>query len=443
MISYVKNPENMREDSIQVLYAAFPFLLHPDLRFMKFDASPPGSSLKIDLLFLDAKAQNIWAEVEYRLVDVAQISEYARTLARGLSAGTDRLCWVVPQSKAGTVAMPGTSLCIHRYDEKSVEEWVQWRSECAADLDAVAALLSQSFQYELGRTLDPGNSLRFANVIDALSFYGYVNVENKKGKPARRKVGFHLGTMGWNLDLIRNLSTPGSPFREFYPELSIKLILELLEAPFRYEDPKIRRGGNVEQGGLLTLIREYRKGGSNWNQVCDILEKIHEIVSAHRVKLLEMDDRVHAELTNASIAHFDLLEVLWPRIGMDIGRDGQVHALSLLKGLWESFRLEQLPRTTRSTLSDGNLIENTRTEPDVPNMARRLIELMTLKGLLLPKLSMYPAMNTLRWGADMDGHVRLEILPVADFTKTTDLALHRETLRREAPKRPVTFDDAI
>src|SRR2546425_9900135 len=100
MIYNGKNSEKIREDPIQVLYAAFPFLLHPDLRFLKFDASPPGSSMKIDLLFLDATDRNVWAEVEYRLVDVAQISDYGRLLARGVAAGTDRLCWVVPQGKA-------------------------------------------------------------------------------------------------------------------------------------------------------------------------------------------------------------------------------------------------------------------------------------------------------------------------------------------------------
>src|SRR2546427_6218132 len=112
MIYEYKNQERIREDPIQVLYAAFPFLLHPDLRFLKFDASPPGSSMRIDLQFLDASDRNVWAEVEYRLVDVAQISNYGRLLAGGVGAGTDRLCWVVPQAKAGTVAMPGTSLCI-------------------------------------------------------------------------------------------------------------------------------------------------------------------------------------------------------------------------------------------------------------------------------------------------------------------------------------------
>lgn len=438
MILQETNSENLKEEDLQWVFAAcpWPFLGPRPLRFVGLNQSPKGSGLKIDLLHQTMKERRVWSEVEWGMVDLSQISRYEAILRGGIEAGTDELFWLIPDVKSLDVSLPATRIQIRRYDLAATEVWARWRRECLRDLERIHGLLSQGFDYALGKSLEPGRRLNFANVIDALYYYGYVEKEGSEGNLVRRKVGFHLATIGWNLDLIRNLSAAGCPFRDPYPELLVKLILEVLEAPYRWDDPKGRGGGALTADGLIQVLREYHKSGSNWKRVLGICEEVYAIAAGHRSKLIDLGNRLRPHVLPAGIASWDLLEIVLNELMITESDHSVIDARVLARRMIDEFKLQQMPTTRKFQLSGGELVAPAASGQEDEGgasyagyMARRLVELSVLKNIIAPGLSMYPFYKVIAEGVDLSGNLRLQVVGVSTFSHLTDASLHSETLR--------------
>jgi hypothetical protein len=440
MIAHEHNTEKFSERSVQEVFAAFPFLVHPGDSFVDFDLAPQGSPLKIDLCYTTPKGSLRRAEVEWGLVDLAQIVQYEKAMDEEIRSGQGSLCWLIPQGKSGSVQLPANKVCIHRFDEEKIIELIRLREDCARDLARVASLLSSPFTYLLGKSIVSAGEIRFPNVIDALYFYGYLDPDPEAEKPKRRKVGFHLGTLGWSLDLIRNVAST-SPFAKLYPELSMMLVLEILEAPFRFEDVKSKGGRAIEEGGLITLVRHFKKGGTNWDSAKAVFEEIEKIADSYRVGFRELSQSMFRQdaLRPAGLAFPNLLEVVAKTIPEMGGSSKSVSGRELVNLVGKALNLSQTRLTETVAVAVNRTVVNTRAQQrnessDIPSMAKRVIELMVLHGLLLPRVAMYPEMRTLRYGVDLTGKRRLEIVPVATFKPLTDLDLRQETVRESQPE---------
>lgn len=449
MISAIEEIEKVNERPIQEILAALPSLLHPGFTLAGMDMPPPGSSSKIDLLYRDAKGRNHYVEVEHGLVDASQIAGYEKELESEIANGTACLHWAIPSDISGRVALPGSSVCIHRYDNGFYEDFARFNQECRGALTQISGILSRPYQYALGRSLG-GGSITFPNIGDALLFYGYATIKDKAGKDKKRKVGPHLGNLGFTLDMIRQLASPGTRIRSlnpspgaqldvFYPALTIKLIIDILEAPFQYVDVKGHPGGWVDEDGLINLVNHYKKTGSNWEEVASVFQTVYQTASKHRAQLAMLNAALRDSLVKDGIANFDLLEIVWKSIAPTVLSNEQVHTRTLIKAMFECFGFQNSPKTQSARLSGGQEVHNTRrSSSELPYMGARLVELMTLKGLILPKFTMYPVMQTLRYGVKPTGEVRLEAVPVAEYLNVVDLRLHRETLRSEPVAIPLT-----
>jgi hypothetical protein len=430
----VKLPQvkEIEEEDIIAIVKGNPFILEEVIGEEVLLIEPPlineAPELTPDAKFVGRSGKEIFVEVEYKQLHPNQIIKYKSKLLEKLRVKKTILIWFVPDDlKIDTdferMLTENQEVLIVRYKKTLYEEWARIRKESQDILRSISRLISSPFTYTVGRKGASFDWKFDRGPIDALYFYGYINDGKKK-----RKVGFHLATLGWNLDLIRVLASENSKYFTMCPDLVLKVICEVLRAPFWYDDPKAtasvpsqyRAMGKVVEGGFVEFIKGYKKRGKI-EEIKEIISEIDEITWDFYNKKL----RPNITKFYPKTIHNDLLA----RIGTRLFKDNKVMdfvgAFKIRDALIEGMALECTPLTESIRSPDGIVIEN-RSARDKgtysANMGRRIIELLCLKRVFTVHTRVNPAYRVLLYAGN-----QFKLTPVESF-KLGDLSLFREIL---------------
>jgi len=421
------------EDAIRIL-AGNPWLLG-ELTFFRERNAPVGSK-RIDLLFDNLQGRRVYAEVKLGQLNETQILEYAELLKQDILNRNVRLVWFVPENFRDRIErdlrpkLESVGVDTLYFDQDFFTAWSYLRTYASALLEDLHGELSQPFEYTVGRKGHPTFQHSFKNVSDALYFYGYAQ---RNGK--RVKVGFHLATLGWYLDLLRNLSHPNFEYAKTNPELVVKLVLELLKYPYLYKDAKAtkvqtyRPLGVVEKGGFIIHLKGYKKKGRIDDVKNMMISQCRRLTSFHSSsftpfwRLLEGRYLLHDRAL--ALMRCDILETVAVLLAQTKSQMNTLPAGKFRDGVIDHMGLEETTLTDK--IGRGEYVaENTRLEDKgtyKANMGKRIVELMCMKRILDIHAYIVPTYEILVLTKDSQ-----RIQGVQTFKLNTNLDIRRNLL---------------
>jgi len=349
---------------VHPIFRANPFLIEDGLKMVQGEKYLSKDELKhIDLMFRDKTGTTTYVEVKWSDVSEDQMDEYQRLVK--LHSPGSRLIWVVPSdlaSKASATSKYEIELKLFERDKITTIKALQIEADKC--LRTIRSLLSGVFKVTMH-----GEAIAFENPIVACYFEGQATTD----KGARKKLGRKQQSVGRQLDLIRSITT--GHLAELHKEKTIQLILEILVAPYSYKPGKFWR---IMNGGFIELIKE-RQDRPLEKIVTSIWNAVNEYISSNGAKVKAIYDN--------DIRKYDLLTMLLLHFYGE--RDKVVFTIDeLIKFITDEFEIRaSIPpkRIRHSVLNQW--IENIVSVDDYPNdIAKRLLEIMTLKRMLLAKM---------------------------------------------------------
>lgn len=346
---------------------ANPFLVEEGLKFVRGEKYLSNQGLKhIDLLFEDKDRIPTFVEVKWSDVSESQMSNY-RKLADQYHPGS-RLIWAIPQDltqKASVASKYGIE--VKTFDRATIIQIRDLQNKADEYLKQITSLLSSPFKITMHR-----ESVSFTNPVVACYFEGRATTD--KGQ---KKLGLKQQSIGRQLDLIKNLTIGHTA--ELHKEKILLLIWEVFKAPYSYKPGKFWR---IIDGGLIEFIKEKQERDLE-KLVMKIWELANEYYNefAATVKMLYGMD----------VKKYDLLTMLLSPLAEE--KNKVVFSIDeLIKSIIDEFEIsssQPTPKIRHSILNQW--IENVisvKVKDYENDMAKRLLEIATLKRMLIPKMGM-------------------------------------------------------
>lgn len=345
------------------IFRANPFLIEEGLKLVRGEKYLSSEELKhIDLLFEDKNKIQTFVEVKWSDVSESQMSDYKRLVDQ--HHPKSRLIWAVPQDlalKASVASKYGIE--VKPFDREKIIQIKDLQNKANEYLKQITLLLSSSFKVTMH-----GESISFENPVVACYFEGRATTDR-----GQKKLGLKQQSVGRQLDLIKNLTI--GHVAELHKEKILLLMWEILKAPYSYKPSKFWR---IIDGGFIELIRE-RQERDLEKLVMKIWELVNQYYNESATKIKTIYDR--------SIKKHDLLSVLLFQLADE--KNKAVFSIDeLIKSIIDEFEItpsQPTPKIRHSILNQW--IENIISVKDYENdMAKRLLEIATLKRMLLPKM---------------------------------------------------------
>lgn len=348
---------------VHPIFRANPFLIEDGLKLMRGEKYLSKDELKhIDLMFRDKTGTTAFVEVKWTDVSENQMSEYQRLVK--LHSPGSRLIWVVPSDLAGKAAVAskyGIELKLFERDTMITIKTLQ--NEADECLKEIKALLSGQFKITMHSEPIP-----FENPIVACYFEGQATTD----KGIRKKLGLKQQSVGRQLDLIRSVTMGHKG--ELQKEKVMLLIWEVFRAPYSYKSGKFWR---IMDGGFIELIKERQE-----RPLEKIVARTWEIVAEYFSKYGAAVKNIY----DKDVRKYDLLATSLLRLNEE-KRETVFTIDELIRFFIDEFEIRpSLPpqRIRHSILNQW--VENTVSANYENDMAKRLLELSTLKRMLLPKM---------------------------------------------------------
>jgi hypothetical protein len=388
-------------EDIHPIFIANPFMVEEGATYVSGEKRPSADTLKrIDLHLLDSSGKHLFAEIKWTSVDEKQVTEYKKLISRQMK--NFRLMWILPDDLASAksrIKKLGAEVKV--FSRKEMLELVAIRKAATESLLEIREILTKPFDDTIH-----GETITFVDVIRACYFEGVLEVE---GKP--KKVGLKQSGIGRYLDLIRSISV--SSYAGILPELTLELIREILVAPYSFREGRLYM---VAKKGFKS-IPEFSHIRRSLSAIIDAVWKYADDFNSRyktRLRALYGNDPHKYDLT------YRVMEIAAARKG------NMLDVKTLVTNLIDAFDLAPLPPTPRivhSTLNQPvhNITETSGYEND---FAKRIIEIATLKRMLIPKPGI-----TIMWvlaPRSHEGKIEPDRVPCQSFIFNADQTLYRE-----------------
>jgi len=213
-----------------------------------------------------------------------------------------------------------------------------------------------------------GESISFENPITACYFEGKATTDR-----GQKKLGLKQPTVGRQLDLIKNLTR--GHIADLHKEKILLLIWKIFKAPYLYKSGKFHR---IMDGGFIELIKERQKRDVNKLSI-----EIWKLCNQYYIKYAPTIKAIYG----MDVKKYDLLAILLFQLAEE--KNKLVFSIDeLIKFIIDEFEIkpsQQIPKIKHSILNQW--IENIISIKDYENdMAKRLLEIATLKRILIPRM---------------------------------------------------------
>ena len=348
---------------VHPILRANPFLIEDGLRLVRGEKYLSNEELKhIDLLFEDKNKILTFVEVKWSDVSESQMSEYKRLVDQYYPKS--RLVWAVPEDllhKASVASKYGIE--VKPFDRGKIIQIKDLQNKAYEYLKQITSLLSSPFKVTMH-----GDSVSFENPIVACYFEGRATTDR-----GQKKLGLKQQSVGRQLDLIKNLTM--GHIAELHKEKILLLIWEVFKAPYSYKPGKFWR---IIDGGFIWLIKERQE-----RDLEKLVIKIWELVSQYHNECATTIKKVYG----MDIKKYDLLSILLFQLFEETKK--VIFSIDdLIKYVIDEFEIkpsQPTPKIRHSILNQW--IENITSVEDYENdIAKRLLEIATLKRMLLPKM---------------------------------------------------------
>lgn len=401
---------------VHPIFRANPFLIEEGLRLVRGEKYFAKEELKhIDLLFEDTARVPTFVEVKWSDVSENQMAEYER-LVRRYSHGS-RLIWAVPSDLANKAAVASKyGIEVKLFDRKRIVDIKRLQNEGEKYLQEINILLSGSFRITMH-----GESIPFENPVVACYFEGQATTD----KGSRKKLGLKQQSVGRQLDLIKNLAM--GHVAELHKEKVMLLMWQVFVAPYSYKSGKFWR---IMDGGFIELIKERQDR---------VLEKL-------AIKVWNIINDYHDRFTTVvkgiydnEVSKYDLLLMSLLLLSEEKGK--AVFSIDeLIKLFIDEFEIKpSIPpqRIKHSILNQWveNIVSVKEYENDI---AKRLLEVATLKRMLMPKMGIVEMWILTPSKSDGELMAQRQPCQMLSFNKDTELYLRIEDYyRKEARSEPL------
>jgi hypothetical protein len=349
---------------VHPILMANPFLIEDGLKLVRGEKYLSNEELKhIDLLFEDKNKVLTFVEVKWSDVSESQMANYRRLIDQ--NHPKSRLIWAVPQDlfQKTSVVASKYRIEVKPFDREKIIQIKNLQDNADVCLKQIRSLLSSSFRITMH-----GESVSFENPIVACYFEGRATTDR-----GRKKLGLKQQSVGRQLDLIKNLTM--GHLAELHKEKILLLIWEVFKAPYSYKPGKFWR---IIEGGFIKLIEERQE-----RELEKVVFKIWEPVNQYYNKFVSQIKTVY----NMDVKKYDLIAMLLFRLSEENNKT-LFSIDELIKSIIDEFEIKPSqppPKIKHSILNQW--IENIVSVKNYENdMAKRLLEIATLKRMLIPKM---------------------------------------------------------
>lgn len=390
-------------DDIHPIFRASPFLVEAGCQLEQGEKYLSKNTLnQIDLALRDASSKAFFVEIKWSGVDLAQVDKYKKLLQ---NTPNHRLMWLIPSDFAGwETQLKKKGVEVKQYDRESFQRMAHVRREAKEALSGIQASLTAPFEANMY-----GDKIKFSTVIEACYFQGKVKTD--KGE---RELGLKQTAAGRHLDLIRCVAA--SHYSNTLPELAMFLVRELIQAPFYYKSGRFLR----VSPSLITAMN-----GNLMHASSTLIEKFNQV---NRVAT-EFGVKQSAFIREFYLSDLRNSDLIWRSIQEELPLKGAVASISakeMIVAMKRAFSLK--PTSPPHSIKHSVLkqeVQNVGVVDGFENdMARRLIEMGTLKRMLIPVTGL-PQMWLLV-PRPKDGKMGYDRVPCQNFTLNTDPKLYLE-----------------
>ena len=390
-------------EDVHPIFRANPFMVEEGAKLIRGEKRPSEEALKrIDLQLIDSVGVLLFAEIKWTGVDENQVSEYKKLIDEHYKKY--RLMWLVPDdlaSEAQQLQKLGAEAKV--FSRKDMIELIQIRNAATEVLIEIRNLLTKPFDYAI-----LGEKVTFEDVIRACYFDGVAEVDGKN-----KKVGLKQSAIGRYLDLIRSVVV--SPFFNSLPELTVEFIRELLAASYSYKYGKFY---SIARNGFASISKVAHIHSSLSNIINDVWNFSNNFHAKYK-------NRIRALYGN-DVRKYDLTYRVMEKIVSEKGTMLDIKTLvDGIRGIFVMSPLQPIPRIYHTTLNQW--IENSVTTSGYENdFAKRIIEVATLKRILIPKRGI-----TIMWVLAprlVNEKLEADRVPCQSFIFNTDHTLYLEAV---------------
>jgi hypothetical protein len=396
-----KKVEAREVDDVHPIFRANPFMIEDGAAFISGEKRPSEDTLKrIDMHLIDSTGTPLFAEIKWTNVDENQVVGYKKLINSQMEKF--RLVWVIPDDLAyARPQIENSGAEVKVFSKKEMLELIAIRKAATESLLEIKEILTKPFDYTI-----QSDKITFMDVIRACYFDGKLEVE---GKPKR--VGLKQSGIGRYLDLIRSISV--SPYASTIPELTLELIRELMAAPYSYKEARFYM---IAKKGFMSVPESSHIHSSLAARISAVWKCANDFHSRYR-------NRIRAIYGN-DVRKYDLTYRVMKVISAKNGNILDIK--TLVSNLISGFVLAPLsptPKIFHSTFNQYvyNSVDTSGFEND---FAKRIIEIATLKRILIPKSGII-----VMWvlaPRSQDGKTEPDRVPCQSFIFNTDHTLYLE-----------------
>ena len=386
-------------EKVHPIFRANPFMIEEGATFVGGEKRPSENTLKrIDMHLIDATGTPLFAEIKWTSIDENQVIEYRKLIKDHVTKF--RLVWVIPDDLAYAkpqIEKHGAEVKV--FSKKEMLELIAIRKAATESLLEIKEILTEPFDYTI-----QGETIPFVDVIRACYFNGDLEVEGRL-----KKVGLKQSGIGRYLDLIRSVST--SPYASELPELTMEFIRELMAAPYSYKEAKLYMLVKKGFRSVSDSSHIHSSLASSMNALWKCTNDFHTRYKS-RIRVLYGNDVSKYDIT------YRIMKIISPNSG------NILDVKPLVTSLKNSFVLAPLPPTSKIFHHPLNqFVHNTVDTSGYENdFAKRIIEIATLKRILIPKRGI-PIMWVLA-PRTHEGRIGTERVPCQSFIFNYDHTLY-------------------
>lgn len=339
------------------------FLIEEGLKLLRGEKYLSNEELKhIDLLFEDKNKIPTFVEVKWSDVSESQMSEYRRLVDK--YHPKSRLIWAVPKDLIQKTSVASQyEIEVKPFDREKIIQIKDLQNKASDYLKQITSLLSSPFKVTMH-----GESISFENPVVTCYFEGRATTDR-----GQKKLGLKQQSVGRQLDLIKNLTI--GHIAEPHEEKILLLMWEIFKAPYSYKPGKFWR---IIDGGFIELIKERQE-----RNIEKLVMKIWGLVNQYYNEFATTVKAIYS----MDIKKYDLLAMLLFQLAEE--KNKTVFSIDeLIRSIIDEFEIrpsQPTPKIRHSILNQW--IENIISVKDYENdMAKRLLEIATLKRMLMPKM---------------------------------------------------------
>ena len=367
-MSEINSKESLHLDEardVHPILRANPFLIEEGLKLLRGEKYLSTEELKrIDLLFEDKNKIPSFVEVKWSDISESQMIEYRRLVDQHYPRS--RLIWAIPKdlmNKASVASKYGIE--VTSFDREKIIQIKALQNKAETYLKQIKSLLSSPLKVSMH-----GELVSFENPIVACYFEGRATTDR-----GQKKLGLKQTSIGRQLDLIKNLTMGHMP--ELHKEKILLLLWEIFKSPYCYKPGKYWR---IVNGGFIEFIKVIKRQERDIEKlVINIWELVDQYYNENSITV--------RTIYGMDVKKYDLLLLLLFKLVED--KNKLIFSIDeLIKYIIDSFEIkpsQPTPKIRHSILNQWieNIVSIKKYEND---MSKRLLELATLKRVLIPKM---------------------------------------------------------